>query len=150
MSPEDIFSISSMLVLPGWLILIFAPRRWAAVNAIPAYVLPLLLSALYTVLVLIYFAEPGGGYGSLAEVRQLFSHDMVLLAGWVHYLAFDLFVGAWCARRMDRAGISRVIQAFIFPAIFLFGPIGFLIATTMESGTNFARHRTFATPSTKA
>jgi len=30
-------------------------------------------------------------------VRALFAHDHVLVAGWVHYLAFDLMVGALLA-----------------------------------------------------
>ncbi|MFK7857342.1 MAG: ABA4-like family protein [Granulosicoccus sp.] len=137
MTPDNLFSLSSTLVLPAWLILIFAPRRWPVLNAIPAYVVPLALSALYTVLVLRYFSEAGGGYGSLSEVRQLFTSDMILVAGWVHYLAFDLFVGAWAAATMGRAGVSRVIQGFILPVTFLFGPAGFLLALSV-SGSNQA------------
>ena len=137
MTPDNLFSLSSALVLPAWLILIFAPRRWPTLNAFPAYVVPLLLSALYTVLVLSHFSESGGGYGSLSEIRQLFTNDMVLLAGWVHYLAFDLFIGAWTAAMMDRAGLSRLIQGFVLPVIFLFGPAGFLLALAIAGG-NFS------------
>jgi len=136
-TPDSLFSLSSALVLPAWLILILGPRRWPILNAFPAYIVPLALSALYTVLVLSHFSEAGGGFGSLAEVRQLFSNDLVLLAGWVHYLAFDLFIGAWAAATMDRAGVSRVIQGFILPVIFLFHPAGFLVALVM-SGGNFS------------
>jgi hypothetical protein len=39
-----------------------------------------------------------GGFGTLAEVKALFSVDALLLAGWIHYLAFDLFIGAWIVR----------------------------------------------------
>jgi len=137
MTPDSLFSLSSALVLPAWLILILGPRRWPILNAFPAYIVPLALSALYTVLVLSHFSEPGGGFGTLSEVRQLFTNDMVLLAGWIHYLAFDLFIGAWAAATMDRAGVSRVIQGFILPVIFLFGPAGLLVALVM-SGGNFS------------
>jgi hypothetical protein len=136
MSPEELFSLANTAVLPGWAILVLAPRRWPFVNAIPAFAIPLGLSALYTMLVLAHFSEPGGGYGTLAQVRQLFTSDMVLVAGWVHYLAFDLFIGAWAARRMDRAGIIRVIQAFVLATIFMFGPAGLLLALAIEA---FAR-----------
>ena len=135
MTPDSLFSLSNTLVLPAWLILIFAPRRWPTLNAVPAYIVPLLLSALYAVLVLSHFSQSAGGYGSLSDVRQLFSNDMVLVAGWVHYLAFDLFIGAWAAAMMDRAGVSRIIQGFILSLIFLFGPAGFLLALVMVGGT---------------
>lgn len=134
MTPDSLFSLSSALVLPAWLILIFAPRRWPLLNAFPAYVVPFVLSALYAVLVLSHFSEAGGGFGSLSEVRQLFTNDMVLLAGWVHYLAFDLFIGAWTAAMMDRVGVSRIIQGFILPLIFLFGPAGFILALAIAGG----------------
>lgn len=134
MTPDTLFSLSSTLVLPAWLILIFAPRRWPLLNAIPAFVVPVMLSALYTVMVLSHFSKADGGFGSLSDVRLLFSDDWALLAGWVHYLAFDLFIAAWAVGKMDYAGVSRIIQGFILPAIFLFGPIGFLIALAITGG----------------
>ncbi len=73
-------------------------------------------------------------FGSLAAVASLMSNDWALLAGWVHYLAFDLFIGAVMARRMDQVGISRVVQAPILGATFMLGPIGFLIAGLTELG----------------
>ena len=139
MTPEDLFSLAGTLAMPAWLLLTFGPRRWPMLNAIPAYAVPLLLSALYTVLVLTHFAEAEGGYGTLAAVRSLFASDMALLAGWVHYLAFDLFIGAWAARRMDAAGISRIIQAFILPLIFLFGPLGLLLSFAIEAASRPVR-----------
>lgn len=139
MTPETLFSMAGALVMPAWLFLIFGPRRWPLLNAIPAYAVPLALSAFYAVLVLTHFSAAGGGYGTLAEVRTLMSSDMMLLAGWVHYLAFDLFIGAWAARRMDAAGISRIIQAFVLPTIFLFGPAGLLLTFAIEAGTRPVR-----------
>lgn len=132
MSAETLFSLVNMAVLPGWLILIFAPRQWPVLNAIPRLVIPLGLSLVYVVLVLVHFSDAGGGYGSLADVRTLFASDLVLVAGWVHYLAFDLFVAGIAADRMDRAGIDRVHQGFILPVIFLFGPFGFVLAVLLE------------------
>lgn len=134
MIPETLFGLASAAVLPGWLILIFAPRRWPALNAVPMVLIPAGLSVIYTVLVLTYFAETGGGYSSIAQVRQLFTSDWVLVAGWVHYLAFDLMIGAWAAARMDRVGVNRLTQGFILPAIFMFGPLGLLLALLTETG----------------
>ena len=128
MTPEDLFGLAGMAAMAGWTVLVLAPRRWRALNALPAFVIPAGLSALYAALVLRHFAGAGGGFGSLAEVAELMSDPWVLLAGWVHYLAFDLAVGAWSARRMDAAGLHRLVQAPILLTVFLFGPVGFLLA----------------------
>lgn len=133
MTPEQVFSLTGPPTLLGWAILIFAPRRFPWLNALPQLVIPLALSALYAVLVLRFFAETGGGYGSLASVRQLFTSDWVLLAGWVHYLAFDLAIGAYLAARMDRVGIGRLVQGPILLTTFLFGPVGFALAVMTEA-----------------
>lgn len=133
MNPEEVFGLTGPPVLLGWAILVFGPRRFAWLNVVPQVVIPLGLSALYGVLVLRFFVEPGGGYGSLADVRQLFTSDWVLLAGWVHYLAFDLAIGALLGHRMDKAGMGRIVQAPILLSTFLFGPIGFAIAIMTEA-----------------
>jgi hypothetical protein len=132
MSPEDMFALMGPPVLIGWAVLILGPRRHGWLNAVPGLVIPLGLSAVYAGLVLVHFAGTGGGYGSLAEVRLLFGSDWMLLAGWVHYLAFDMMVGTWLAARMDHAGIGRLVQAPILVATFLFGPVGVLLALVTE------------------
>lgn len=133
MTPDDMFGLANMLALPGWAILIFAPRRWAWLTAIPALVIPLILSALYTGLVLAHFSGVGGGYGTLADVRKLFASDPVLVAGWAHYLAFDMMIGAAMAVRLDRAGVQRLIQGPILISIFLFGPVGVVLTLLTEA-----------------
>ena len=56
---------------------------------------PAAFAALYTVLIAIHFAGSEGGFSSLPDVALLFSNPWLLLAGWIHYLAFDLLVGSW-------------------------------------------------------
>ncbi len=131
-TPESLFALMGPPVLVGWAILILGPRRFGVLNVLPGLAIPLGLSLLYTALVLRHFAETGGGYGSLAEVRMLFGSDWMLLAGWVHYLAFDMMVGAVLAGRMDRAGIGRLVQGPILAVTFLFGPMGVVIALVTE------------------
>jgi hypothetical protein len=127
-----LFSGASTLAMLAWLILIIAPRRPWLITGLRFGVIGA-LCILYAVLAFVHlFAVEGGGFGSIAEVRALFASDGMLVAGWVHYLAFDLFVGTWIAGRLDRAGISRLIQAPILVATFLFGPVGLLIALAIE------------------
>ncbi len=125
---EAIFSLGNATALVGWIILIFLPRRFAPLMWLPKFIIPALLSFGYAGLMLTqFFRVEGGGFGSIAEVRALFAVDEVLVAGWLHYLAFDLFVGAWIAARADEAGIPRLIQAVFLLATFMFGPLGLLL-----------------------
>lgn len=134
MSAESLFSICNFIVLPGWLLLVVAPR-WKWTQRIAAVVLPLTLAVVYAALIVTHFGN-GGGFGSLAEVAKLFSNQFLLLAGWIHYLAFDLFIGSWQVRDSERLRISH---AFVVPCLlltFLFGPTGlltwFLIRTSLR------------------
>lgn len=129
-----VFSVANTTALLAWIALIALPRSPWMLDGIRVGVLGA-LSLLYGVLVSVwFFTAQGGGYGSLDAVAALFTSREILLAGWVHYLAFDLFVGVWVAQRCDRRGISRLVQAVLLAAIFMFGPFGYLLylATTLH------------------
>ncbi|CAN7693570.1 ABA4-like family protein [Rhizobium sp. LjRoot254] len=121
------FSIASTAAMAGWLALLLLPR-WHFLVSVLRYGLIGTLSVAYAVLIMIFFFRvEGGGFNTIGEVRALFMSDGGLLAGWIHYLAFDLFVGMWIAEQADRIGMSRLLQAPILIATFMFGPIGLLI-----------------------
>ncbi len=124
------FSLASYLAMAGWAILIagIVLKRPLLRDAVAGRYLPLALSAGYTVLILVFWWQGEGGFGSLANVQQLFTSPWLALAGWVHFLAFDLFIGALMARRMMEAGLSRLLLIPVLPLAFLFGPAGFLLA----------------------
>lgn len=134
MAPEVIFKYANMLALAGWVILIFLPRRWQALFWVPQFWIPGFLALGYSGLILANFGTTEGGFGSISEVRALFASDALLTAGWIHYLAFDLFIGAWIARRADEAGVHRLIQAPILVATFMFGPLGLLLFFLTRTG----------------
>ena len=63
---------------------------------------------------------------------KLFTNEWATLAGWIHYLAFDLFVGAWEVKDAQEKNISHW---FVIPCLiltFLFGPIGFLLYSILR------------------
>jgi hypothetical protein len=127
MSPETIFSICTKLVLPGWLLLIFAPRwKWTA-RFVCAVLLPLALACVYLFLIAAHFGQSEGDFGSLAGVGTLFRNPHNLLAGWIHYLAFDLFIGSWEVRDAQRAGIHHLLVVPCLALTFIFGPVGLLL-----------------------
>lgn len=126
MKAETIFSICNMLALAGWLLLIFLPRwKWTSLIVCSGGI-SLLLGGVYLVLIVTFFGRAEGGFGSLAEVAKLFEQEYLLLAGWVHYLAFDLFVGIW---EVKDSQIRAVPHWMVVPCLvltFLFGPIGLI------------------------
>jgi hypothetical protein len=127
MTPEQLFSIANFGALLGWLVLAVAgPKRWAA-PLVTGAILPLLFAVLYVGLIAAHLGGSPGGFSSLAAVAVLFSDPWLLLAGWVHYLAFDLFIGSWQVRDARRKGIPHLL---VIPALiltFLFGPAGLLL-----------------------
>lgn len=136
MAPDAIFEYGNMLAMAGWIILVFLPRRYGLIVA-PRFLIPAILSFFYAPLALSNFFTAEGGFSSIADVRALFQNDAMLTAGWLHYLAFDLFVGSWIATESDRIGVSRIIQSVFLLATFMFGPVGFLLfllTRTMMTG----------------
>ena len=128
MSAADVFQIANPAALVGWLVLIasvilnkpvlrdqLAGRWW-----------PLGLSAVYSALIIFFFFKAPGGFDTLANVQLLFTSEWAALAGWIHYLAFDLFMGAWIAKRVMDEGLTRLLLIPLLPLTFMFGPMGFL------------------------
>jgi Domain of unknown function (DUF4281) len=126
MSAETLFRIASAGVLPGWLLLLLAPRARITERVVLSGFYPLAFAAAYLVLIVAFYPGAPGGIGSLADVDRLFRNPYLLLAGWVHYLAFDLFVGAWEARDAAQRGVPHLLVIPCLVLTFLFGPIGLL------------------------
>ena len=127
MSPEALYYVVTGAVMPGWLLLILTPRwRWTA-RLIGPVVIPALLAAVYVYILIVHMPGAPGGFGSLREVRRFFDTPELLLAGWVHYLAFDLFVGSWEVRDAARRGIAHAWVAPCLVLTCLFGPLGLLL-----------------------
>ena len=127
MTADKIFSIANMIALLSWLVLLVAPRWTLTRKIILSGAIPLLLSVAYLILIVLFFGKAEGGFDSLPNVMKLFTNEWATLAGWIHYLAFDLFVGAWEVKDSQARGISHW---FVIPCLvltFLFGPIGFLL-----------------------
>jgi Domain of unknown function (DUF4281) len=87
-----------------------------------------LLSVTYLVLLVVHWrSAPGGGFGSLEGVAQLFASRGKLLGGWFHFLAFDLLVGRWMIDDTCSSARTRWVLAACLPLTFLYGPAGFLL-----------------------
>ncbi|MEL6537334.1 MAG: ABA4-like family protein [Bacteroidota bacterium] len=124
---DTIFLIANAFVLIGWVLLIFLPDADFLSNVIH-YGVVLLLAITYTVVIPMGFSEaPDGGFGSIEEVRALFASDWGLLAGWIHYLAFDLFVGHWVNGQARQIKLHVILRILCLLATFMAGPFGLLL-----------------------
>jgi hypothetical protein len=130
---DSLFSLAGFAAMAGWLALVLAPLRPRLAQAVAAFIVPAVIGLAYAGLTARFWGEAPGGFSSLDEVSALFGHRGILLAGWLHYLAFDLFVGAWEVREAGRVGLPHWM---ILPALaltFLFGPLGLLVFLALRA-----------------
>ena len=139
MNLDLIFSGANLLALAAWLALIFLPGRAWVTEGVAAGLVPLLLSVAYTGLIAAFWSGAEGGFSSLDAVGLLFQTRGLLLAGWLHYLAFDLFVGAWEVRAARAEGIPHLLVLPALALTFLFGPAGFLLFMTIRWAVRTSR-----------
>lgn len=129
MTMDILFSIGNVIVLPAWAALAFLPF-WKGTQIISGVVIPVLIGLAYVGLIFAGLFTPSGlaiDLGSIEGIRTLFSLDSAIVAGWFHYLAFDLFIGAWIVRDARRNEIPHWLVLPCLPFTFLFGPVGLVL-----------------------
>ncbi|HEX2167937.1 MAG TPA: ABA4-like family protein [Longimicrobiales bacterium] len=126
MTPERLFSIVNLVAMLAWLPLVLLPRKRWATTVVPIAV-PLLLGVVYVALVTGGIPNSEGGFSTLSAVSTLFADPWMLLAGWVHYLAFDLFIGGWEVRDARQHGIPHLLVVPALVLTFLLGPAGLVL-----------------------
>jgi hypothetical protein len=138
MTIDSLFRLCNFGILPFWLLLALAPRSRATALLVHQPVVPSLLGLVYGVLLFSGSPAPTeANMGSLAGVSALFSVPRILTAGWIHYLIFDLFVGAWEARDAARRGVPHWLLVPCLGLTLMFGPLGLLAYLAVR----FARTR---------
>ncbi len=131
MTLDTLFSIANASVMPAWLLLAVAPRSALTRRVVHSLLYPAVLGSLYAVYAVASFVvsspPEGASFNSLPGVVALFAVPQLAFIGWVHYLVFDLFVGAWEARDAQRHAIPH---ALLLPCLFftlMLGPLGLLL-----------------------
>ncbi|NVD29402.1 DUF4281 domain-containing protein [Parasphingorhabdus flavimaris] len=146
MNWDLIFTITNNYALLMWLILAFAPRRTPIMTAIFYGGVGLLAGAYAVIVIPMMTGLIDGGSGgipdfsTLAGVQQLLSSPGGATIGWIHYLAFDLFVGLWVARNADKYGFARWLQVPILFFVLMLGPLGLVLYLLLR----FTRHNKVA------
>lgn len=127
MTPDQLFQLANGLALLNWLLLIILPK-WKWTGRITVSIVVTILSALYVYLVFgaLQFNDLSS-FGTLEGVTQLFTEGKAVLAGWLHYLAFDLMTGWFIVTNAIRHEINHwlIIPCLLFT--FMLGPTGLLL-----------------------
>ena len=105
MTADQTFDVLNLVAMGAWVLLALSPWLPRVTTTVTGKVVPALLAAVYVVLVAGNIGGSEGGFSSLAGVASLFSEPWILLAGWTHYLAFDLLVGNWEMRDATTRGL---------------------------------------------
>ena len=140
MTPENAFSLANLLVLPQWLLMLVAPR-WRVTQVLAQWLpIPMVLAVFYLYYL---FATPPAANGASLDFRAFSTLQGVMslmgsgrketaLAGWIHYLAFDLVAGSYILRD----GQTREIHhGWLVPCLllcFVLGPSGLLLYGVMR------------------
>jgi len=125
---EFVFTSTNLIIAPFWLLLLVAPRWSWTMRLVHGPVVVLLLAPIYAYLLFGYGTNPDdANFRTLYGVMVGFSVPHIVMAGWIHYLVFDLFIGAWEARDALRRGVPYWLLAPCLLATLVFGPLGLLL-----------------------
>jgi hypothetical protein len=92
-----------------------------------------MLSVIYSIIIIHSLSGfDWRSFSTLQNVRKLFQSDETLLAGWIHYLAFDLFMGVYILKKTQELKIPHLFNLFLLPLTFLFGPLGYTVFMSIK------------------
>lgn len=130
MTYDLLFKICNLIVMPAWLALAIWPNaKWTKYLVTG---IAISLALVYAYFVPGFFQMEEGGFGSLAEVMLLFKSESAVLAGWIHYLVFDLWTGRWIATDAAAKKISKWWVAPCLLFTLMLGPVGFLLYSALR------------------
>jgi hypothetical protein len=134
------FRIVNVLPMPIWLVWMAAPSSRLSRTLSHAVWPWMVLGALYLVFMVTAMTTAAridpGAFFSLEGVMALFGSRWMTVAGWTHYLCFDLFVARWIMNDAPDAGY------WLTPILFLtlmFGPLGLLCYLAVRGPLGFDR-----------
>jgi hypothetical protein len=129
-----VYDLSKFIVIPGWLLLaasLFLPGWRPIIWKLTQFLCPALLCILY--LVMVWDGRSGfndfgvGTFFRLDGVSCLYRNLSALNAGWLHFLALDLFAATWIVREGLERGLPRLLLFLLLPLIMMLAPAGLLL-----------------------
>ena len=132
LSFENIYLIANFGVIPFWLLLIILPNHPVTNFFVHSIIAPLLLASAYGFVAYNIFLEGNildsfELYSGLDGIYSMFSNESFLLIFWIHFLAINLFLGAWIARDSHKYMTPRFFVIIVLALTYFTGPIGLLL-----------------------
>jgi Domain of unknown function (DUF4281) len=136
-----LFKIATAIAMVGWALIISAPG-WTLTGKVVSTGVAGSLAVLYVYLLVgarNLDTEPmRGSFASLKGVISLFKSPRVILAGWVHFLAFDLMVALWIRADAAPLAISHWWLIPIYLLTLMFGPAGLLTYLLLKTTAGYS------------
>ena len=120
-------------VLPFWIILFFFPHSFMSKYLVRSIFPFMIFSFVYIYLLYYFFISDFNFqnnftlYLSLENLSDLFSENGFLIMFWCHFLAVNLFCGAWIVSDSIKLSISKFLTFFPLLITYLIGPLGLFI-----------------------
>ncbi|WKK67598.1 ABA4-like family protein [Lutimonas zeaxanthinifaciens] len=125
---SEVFSLANITAFLMWIPMIVLPKWKVTRFLIDFKVIPIFLAILYAFYIVQSILNgPAMDFGSLKAVMHLFTIEEAVLAGWLHYLVFDMLVGMWMLDKNKTLKIHQAIMAPCLLGTFMMGPVGFLL-----------------------
>jgi Domain of unknown function (DUF4281) len=138
---DSVFRLSNFLVLPFWAFMILLPGwRWTE-RIIRSPLVSLAPAVVYGTLVLPRLTQiwPALARPTLGGVAALLGSPTGATIAWLHFLAFDLFVGRWIYLDSRERQVSGWFMAPVLFLTLMLGPAGFLLYLPARSVSQAAR-----------
>jgi hypothetical protein len=128
MSPDVIFKLCSTIAMLTWLVIIILSPFWKNYDKVIIGIVISLFCIVYAWLLFNSFKPTDfEKFGTADGVMSLFTNKTAVVAGWVHYLAFDLMMGLFITKNAAKHGIKHIIIVPCLLLTFMMGPVGLLL-----------------------
>ena len=128
---ETIFNIFNSGILFFWIRLLVFPKKVFTQKVIAFPWVPLVIAIGY-----VYFLSTTTGtfsadFSSLYGLTEMFQNAKPrgVAAGWLHYLAFDFWVGCWMLKNSQEKRVKHVWMILPLICTFMLGPLGIILYT---------------------
>jgi len=123
------FNLCNTLILVAWAAILFFPKSKVSKPLISFPWIPLGISFFYTYFIIVSGGLAEADFSSLEGIVVLFKNATPesAAAGWLHYFAFDFWVGTWMIRHSQKFQIKHILIVLPLLCTFMLGPIGILI-----------------------
>lgn len=111
----------------SWFILISLPRHLNVLQMIPRVIVPASLSVIYVGFMVAYFFVSDNPFQNIIDIKSLMMNEVLVLAGLMHLIVFNLLVGAWICEEAYETGMHPRIRDGILFTTSLLGPLGYLL-----------------------